>query len=417
VTKAWSLSAINVDGGDGRRLLQGVNAADLAWSPDGSQIAYAAQIGGQWDIYIVPARGGKPRRLTVSSSDERYPAWSPDGNAIAYSATSGMRPGLFVIPRDGNIARRLTSTEETAHPTWSPDRSQIVYTARIGGQWDIHVIPALGGDPQRLTVSKGNDVSPAWSPGIQPVAPAAGTDVCLQRDMLRIGVSVDYPALGTVQDNPDVVHGFGVELANLLLEGKGIRHNFHGAPLELLIGPLVRGDYDLIISQMPINEVDAKDVNFSDPYFVIKQTFTIRQADKKQLQTLADLRGRVVGVTQGKQGVEIAALLKKEFGGDLAVQTFAGGIDAMQALVDRKVDAVIEDNLFALNFVVQHKDMNLIAIETQRTITPLGIAVRKDCPALLTLVNDRLVTIIKDGRYAKLYVDFFGVKPPERLRP
>jgi ABC-type amino acid transport substrate-binding protein len=187
--------------------------------------------------------------------------------------------------------------------------------------------------------------------------------------------------------------------------------------MELLFGLLVKGDYDLVISQMPINEVDAKVVNFSDPYFVIKQTFTIRQADKKQMQALTDLRGKTIGVTQGKQGVEIAALLKKEFGDALKVQTFANGVDAMQALVDRKVDAVIEDNLFALNFVVQHKDMNLITIETQRAITPLGLIVRKDCPALLTLVNDRLATIIRDGRYAKLYMDFFGVKPPDRLRP
>jgi ABC-type amino acid transport substrate-binding protein len=87
---------------------------------------------------------------------------------------------------------------------------------------------------------------------------------------LRIGISIDFPALGMVRDNPDVVMGFGVELSNLLLDDKGIRHRFHGAPLPELFGPLVKGDFDLVISQLPINPEDAKVVNFSDPYFVFR---------------------------------------------------------------------------------------------------------------------------------------------------
>jgi ABC-type amino acid transport substrate-binding protein len=109
--------------------------------------------------------------------------------------------------------------------------------------------------------------------------------------------------------------------------------------------------------------------------------------------------------------------LKKELGDDLVIRAFPNGADAMQALANQKVDAVIEDNLFALQFVMQHKDMNLVTIETQRGVAQFGIIVRKECPALLTLVNEQLAAIIRDGRYANLYMNFFGVQPPARFRP
>lgn len=67
------------------------------WSPDGRQIAFMANRGGReeaivsstnedYDIWVVPATGGEPRKLTRNTGPDISPSWSPDGRSIAYTS-------------------------------------------------------------------------------------------------------------------------------------------------------------------------------------------------------------------------------------------------------------------------------------------------------------------------------------------
>ena len=53
-----------------------------AWSPDGKRIAFAADRGDGFDLYVVSARGGTPERVAVLDGDERWPSWTPDGRIV-----------------------------------------------------------------------------------------------------------------------------------------------------------------------------------------------------------------------------------------------------------------------------------------------------------------------------------------------
>jgi Tol biopolymer transport system component len=59
-------------------------AALPRWSPDSKQIAFVAvNLEGRWLSYIVPADGGKPKRLLPEESEDHgNPWWSPDGTKI-----------------------------------------------------------------------------------------------------------------------------------------------------------------------------------------------------------------------------------------------------------------------------------------------------------------------------------------------
>ena len=53
------------DGGSARRLTTHEGTESLPhFSPDGSMIAFSAQYGGNTDVYVMPATGGEPKRLT-----------------------------------------------------------------------------------------------------------------------------------------------------------------------------------------------------------------------------------------------------------------------------------------------------------------------------------------------------------------
>jgi tricorn protease-like protein len=137
----------------------------VSWSPNGLQIAYAAN--GQ--IYVMEADGSHVRRLTRSRPDGAYyPAWSPDGSTIAF--WSGPRTGvdggpaeseIFTVPAKGGTPTRLTFNDVTSiEPTWSPDGEQIAYMN--GGE--LWVMGKDGSGQHRILRDKGSTWAPTWSP-------------------------------------------------------------------------------------------------------------------------------------------------------------------------------------------------------------------------------------------------------------
>jgi hypothetical protein len=147
-------------------------ATDLAWSPDGSSLAYRCHKQGTsnvpgWEgapqINVLTLRGSG--HTTVRTSTLAYwPSWSPDGTRLAY-ATGLLRPtkktALYTIALDGSH-RRLLATGGTA-PAWSPDGRRIAYQSRCG----IRLVTPAGKDVTPAVNSCGDigrSAPPMWSP-------------------------------------------------------------------------------------------------------------------------------------------------------------------------------------------------------------------------------------------------------------
>lgn len=87
------------------KLLDG--AFDVAYSPDGSRIAFVRESPGP-EIFVGRADGkGTPRKLTSNTVVDDNPAWSPDGTQIVYE--SGIH--IWTMNADGSAKRPLTTTE------------------------------------------------------------------------------------------------------------------------------------------------------------------------------------------------------------------------------------------------------------------------------------------------------------------
>lgn len=94
------------------------------WSPDGERIVYAAPAtgsSGRYELWTIDAAGrGEPQRVTQTPGTEFAPAWSPDGEWIAFQAEVGFRWELWVIRPDGTDAQRVSPEEEDGvWPAWS----------------------------------------------------------------------------------------------------------------------------------------------------------------------------------------------------------------------------------------------------------------------------------------------------------
>ncbi len=125
-------------------------------SPDGQEVAFGKRIGerGDWHIYVAGTYGSPERRLT-EGGDNVEPAWSPRGDVIAFS--HGLYPAeaeIHLIRTDGSGERRLTQGRS---PAWSPDGRKLAF---VGENGSIHLIDLDDGTEREL--ARGS--SPAWSP-------------------------------------------------------------------------------------------------------------------------------------------------------------------------------------------------------------------------------------------------------------
>jgi len=181
----WVMAA---DGSDRRRLTEveppmndAAGSTSPAWSPDGTQIAFAAQIGTReedqrlTEIYVMRADGTDNRRLTRNEALDGSPSWSPDGGRIAFThitqpGTPTAGSGIVVLELESGRETEVTRVEFptfAASPAWSPDGSQIAFTRSSAGagfqnpSTGIYLVTPEGRGMRELV---DGGVGPAWSP-------------------------------------------------------------------------------------------------------------------------------------------------------------------------------------------------------------------------------------------------------------
>jgi tricorn protease len=145
------------------------------FSPDGSRIAFVGSYEGGRDIYVIPAVGGTPQRVTHHPASEVVYEWAPDGRLIF--TASGMEgiaraARLYRVPEAGGLPEALPVPYGT-NGTISPDGEWLAYTPhsidnrtwkryRGGMQTDIWVYNLKSGESKRVTDHEGIDTLPMW---------------------------------------------------------------------------------------------------------------------------------------------------------------------------------------------------------------------------------------------------------------
>ncbi len=127
----------------------------------GDRIVYVCED----DLWSASAHGGDAIRLTVSFGTCSFPRISPDGEWIAFVSTDEGNPELYVMPARGGEPRRLTFLGATMLSTigWSHDGTEILFvgnpTTWYEGETRPFIIARDGGDPRELDLGHGRVIS------------------------------------------------------------------------------------------------------------------------------------------------------------------------------------------------------------------------------------------------------------------
>jgi len=168
-TSIWSLDS---DGADKRELAKA--AKEPVWSPSGSKVAFIDTKTGNDQLKLMNADGTNQRDpARGQSSNESSLAWSADGSQVAFVRTepthgNTVRSAVMVINVHSSIERNVSGWMRGGmygSPSWSPDGAKVIYEKNDGTQRELIIAQLRTGIKNKLvTLSDNVDSHVSWSP-------------------------------------------------------------------------------------------------------------------------------------------------------------------------------------------------------------------------------------------------------------
>jgi dipeptidyl aminopeptidase/acylaminoacyl peptidase len=210
---------VDRDGEHDRNLTNepGVMHRDIAWSPDGTKLAYVANSAGRsFAIHVIDLATGTKRALTDGSQDDMQPRWSPDGTLLVFWSrreSTRTNADLYVVASSGGETTRLETRQgkdgESIDARWSPDATKISFTTDTRGRQEIAIATYAEREIKRvdrMTESIHDEYGAVWRPDGRAVAYLHNEDAAVSLRRVFAVSHADHAVsdIPGMHDSPDI---------------------------------------------------------------------------------------------------------------------------------------------------------------------------------------------------------------------
>ena len=216
-----------------------------------------------------------------------------------------------------------------------------------------------------------------------------------------VAASCDYPPLEYIDDNGKIV-GYEMDLIQAIANEVGIKIKIVNVSFDGIIAGIQGKQYDIGASGLTITEDRKATCDFSTPVLQFSLSIVTKK-DTEGIFSEDDLVGKKVGVQLGTTGDFIASDIA-----DTTVSQYNKAVDAVNDLINGKVDCVIIDKNPALVFESKFEGQ-VTAVDGAQfgfEAEEYAIAMPKGDSALVEQVNAALAEIKADGTFDQLVATY-----------
>ncbi|MBO4702045.1 MAG: basic amino acid ABC transporter substrate-binding protein [Lachnospiraceae bacterium] len=218
-----------------------------------------------------------------------------------------------------------------------------------------------------------------------------------KKDELVMATNAEFPPYEFHEG--DKIVGIDVEICQAIADELGKELVIEDMAFDSVITSVYTGKADLGAAGLTITEDRLKNINFSDPYATAAQVIIIK--DDSDITSPDDLVGKTIGVQLGTTGDIYAEDIE-----DATLERYNKGFEAVQALLQGKIDAVIIDNEPAKVYVSQNDGLKIV--DEAFTYEEYAIAIAKDNDKLLNDVNAAIKKLKDSGKLDEIVAKYIS---------
>ena len=229
-------------------------------------------------------------------------------------------------------------------------------------------------------------------------------DEIKEKGKIVLGVSPDYPPyeFTTTENGQKKVVGADIYLAQEIAKKLGVEVEIQEMAFDSLIAAVNANKVDMVISGVNPTEERKKAVDFSDIYYTGKGIFVVNK-DSAEIKSVADLKGKKVGVQKGSTYETYAKeQLKIE---DKNLQSLTDVPSLLQDLKNKKIDVVLIPDDVAKIAINKYNDIKIstFSAENDPEATGMAIVFKKSKDGSNKALLEQVNAVIKEIKEKNLF--------------
>ncbi|ALE00096.1 MULTISPECIES: ABC transporter substrate-binding protein [Pseudomonas] len=242
----------------------------------------------------------------------------------------------------------------------------------------------------------------ALSPLAVSVVHADQLSDVMSKKSLSCGVYADVPPFSAPDPQTRELVGMDVDLCKALAKHMGVELELKPLSVEARIPEVKMGRVDVIFANLAYTKSRADQIQFSDPYYIAKETLVVRAANADQPKSF--FKGKRISSTKGSTSEQSIRLA------DATPVTFQDTGSAYMALQQNKVVGLVTNTMTAIKLVGQAKagGVELAIAKEPMALEPIGAGMRQGEPAFLAKVNESLRAMEAAGEIDAIWAHWIG---------
>lgn len=249
-------------------------------------------------------------------------------------------------------------------------------------------LTACGGSAKETTAAAAADTTVAAKEESTAAESTAAESKEAAGGKLVMATNAEFPPY-EFHDGDKIV-GIDAEIAQAIADELGMELEIEDIAFDSIIPEIVSGKADMALAGMTVTEDRKASVDFSDTYATASQMIIVKE--DSEIAGPDDLKGVTVGVQLGTTGDIYVSDLEAD---GTTVERYNKGFEAVQALSQGKIDAVVIDGEPAKTFVAETEGIKML--DEAFTEEEYAIAVKKGNTELLDKINGALSELESEG--------------------